>query len=221
MSWTPSFSAASLSTEIPTLDKGMYAARIANASIQGKEGKSYFNIQKARNWNRNEKVFEDVLNEDGTQKYELNCRILIQAVLTSKAAIERLGRDEPSFLRWIDIRFTDDFQLDTARNLQFAKLMETVKLDAKEFLQYVDASNLSKDVPEEIAHQANAEDMVQALEYWKQYFNLVCQALVGQNVKAVIEKRMKPDGTAENIIIESRNVCGFMPYVDGCEDDLV
>ena len=219
--WSPTFSASSLSTEVPTLPAGAYAARIANASITGKEGKQYFGIQKARVWNRETKSFDDVLNEDGSQKYEINARILVQAVLTSKKAIDILGRDEPSFLRWIDIRFDDKFNLDGNKNMQFAKLMDVVGLDYKDFFQYVDASSLNTDVPDEIAHQANASEMVQALDFWRNYFTQVCMAIKDQNVKAVIERKTKTDGSVENVITENRTICGFIKYEDGCENDLI
>jgi len=221
MSWTPSFSASSLSSEVPVLPEGIYAGNLVNVSIIGKENKQYFSIQKARSWNKDTGSMEDVL-ENGEPKYVLSGMILTQVKLTSKKAAKILGRDEPSFVKMINVHFTDDLQPDTGRNQQLKTLLDTLGLGAEPFESYVSFEyDPDIEVPSELSHLANAVDMLNALNYYKELFNVICNSCKDQNVKVAISKVTKADKTTENQIGGGRTSCGFLTYEEGCENDII
>lgn len=222
MSWTPSFSASSLSTETPVLPNGIYAGKLVNVAITGKENKQYFSIRKAQQWDKDAKAMVDVI-ENGEPKYQISGMVLVQAALISKKAQKLLARDEPQFLKMYNINFTDSFQPDTERNQQFANFLVTLGLDKEPFEDYVTFDyDADIEVPEEIAHVPNVIDMLNALNYYKELFTIICNAAKDQNVKVSIEKITKQDKSVVNEISGGRGgACGFLKYETGCEDDYV
>ncbi|MFA6201264.1 MAG: hypothetical protein WC679_12760 [Bacteroidales bacterium] len=218
--WSPSFSASSLSSEVPVLPNGIYAGKLVNVSIVGKENKQYFTIRKAQVWNKEDKKFEDVI-ENGVQKYILSGMILMQVALTSKRAAKTLGRDEPQFVKMLNVTFNDNFNPDDSKNQQVKKFLEVLGLENEPFEQYVSFEfNPEIEVPEELAEVENAIGMLNALEYYRQLFNIICNSCKDQNVKVSIEKKTAADGQVSNEIGGGRTAPGVLKYEAGCEEDL-
>jgi hypothetical protein len=222
--WTPSFSASSLSSEVPTLATGVYAGRLTNVSITGKENKQYFQIRKSQQWNKVAKVFEDVVI-DGEVQYEITGMIMIQGILTSKKAQQVLGRDEPGFFRMINISFTKDMQADESRNQQLANFLSVLGLDKEPFETYVNFEFDSEiTVPSELAEIPNIVNMLNALNYYKELFNIICNSCKDQNVRVHIERVTdKVSGEVTNEVAGGRfsTSCGFLSYEEGSENDVI
>lgn len=219
--FTPNFSTSSISAVVPVLPEGVYAGNLANVSIVGKENKQYFNIQKAQSWNKDIGKMEDVL-ENGLPKYILSGMILMQVKLTSKKAQNILGRDEPSFIKMLNVRFTDNLELDKDKNQQFRTLIDAVGLSSEPFESYVTFEyDPDVEVPTELKDVPNIVDMLNALNYYKDLFNVICNACKDQNVKVAITKVTKADTTTENQIGGGRTSAGVLTYVEGCEDDVI
>ena len=226
--WTPSFDASSLSADVPVLPKGVYAGHIKSAQITGKDNKQFFAIRKKTVWNKEDKQMEPVLDDNGNQAYEINARIMLQVALTSKRAAEILGRDEPVFLRWISINFDDKYQIDKNNNQVYRTLTDVIGITNEDFGSMVAFEfDPEVEVPEELAHVEDAVIMLNALEYWRQYFNFVCNAIKDQDVRVLIEQETASSGAKENFIHGEdkanryTKVCGLLKYEAGCENDLV
>jgi len=218
--WSPSFSASSISSEVPVLSNGIYAGKLTNVSIVGKENKQYFAIRKAQQWDRDLKAWVDVI-ENGEQKYILAGMILVQVVLTSKKAIKVLGRDEPNFIRMLNISFDGNFQPDVSKNQQFKNFLTVLGLENEPFETYV---NFEFDpeiaVPSELESVPNVVTMLNALNYYKELFSIICNTAKDNFVKVSIERSTKQDESIENIISGGRTAaCGFLKYEEGCEND--
>lgn len=222
MSWKPAFSSSALQTEVPVLANGIYAGKLVNVSIVGKENKQYFAIRKAQQWDKDARAMVDVI-ENGEPKYILSGMILVQAALTSKKAQKELGRDEPQFLRMLNISFTDDFNLDKGKNQQFANFLGVLGLEKEPFEDYVSFDfDENIDIPEELSQVPNVVEMLNSLIYHKELFNIICNAAKDKLVKVSIEKVTKQDKSVVNEISGGRGAaCGFLKYEAGCEDDYI
>ena len=222
--WTPAFSASSLSSEVPTLPTGVYAGRLTNVTITGKENKQYFQIRKSQAWNKAAKVFEDVI-VDGVLQYEITGMIMIQGILTSKKAQKVLGRDEPGFFKMLNISFDQNMNPDEQRNQQLANFLSVLGLDKEPFETYVNFEfDPEIEVPSEYAEVPNIVNMLNALNYYKELFNIICNSCKDQNVRVHIERVTdKVSGEVTNEVAGGRfsTSCGFLSYEEGSENDVV
>jgi len=209
----------SLSTARPLLDNGFYAGTIVNASVEGKEGKQYFKIVEEKVWNK------DTGTREPTGDYILSGMIVFGVALTSKKAIKLLQQDEPRFFGNIFLRF-DKETYALQDNIPLGQLLNAVGLGTTNFGEMVDfESDEDIEVPEELESIPDIVSKLNALEYGKQLFELVCQAINNQPVKAKIIKQVSQDNpdTQENVLDRGSSYapfCGVLPYEDGCEEDL-
>lgn len=209
------FNASTLPTEAPLLNTGIYAGKITNASIVSKAGNQFIRFQKLQEWDNDSRTFID------TDEYGIVGSILYGVILTSKKAIETLGRDEPQIYGGaIHLKFENNRLSDV--NPTLGAWLEALDLKNTNFNELV-----SFEFDEEIEIPEGMEsipDIVETLNYvnWlRQYFTEICSQANGLPCKASIEKVSKPTGSFANQIAigKMRDFCGILKYEEGCEND--
>jgi hypothetical protein len=208
---------SSLSTEAPVIDNNFYAAQLTGASIENKDHKSFFKVQEEKKWNKTDKVMEL------TGDWVVSGMLMFSVILTSKLAIKRLQRDEPRiFGSPIFIRF-DKKTYQMLDNPVLGQILEVFDLGGTDFDELVDFEeddNIA--VPPELADVEDIVKKLNAVEYYKALFTLICQSISDLPCRVKIIKRPMRDNpnTQENVIDLSNTFCGLLSYTDGCEEDL-
>lgn len=212
-----SFDTASLSTVAPLLDTGFYAGVIDSPAITGKGGKEFFKIQEEKVWNKNNKEMEL------TGKHQLTGLLMYRAILTSKRAIKELQRDEPMvFGSPIFLRFDADTDkmLDSSTLGNLLKVFDLKETNFDELIDWEYDEDI--EVPTEFESVENIIQKLNALEYYKSFFTVICQSLEGLPCKVNVIKKPTRDNPSiqENSINITASSCGFIPYEEGSEEDL-
>jgi len=212
-----SFSTTSLTTSAPLLDTGFYAGEITAPTISKKTGESFFKIAEEKVWNKGTKSM------DLTGDWVISGMLMYSALLTSKKAIATLQRDDPRvFASPIFLRF-DKKSYGLENNQVVAQLLELVELSQEELAESIDWENDDAiEVPEALANVPDIVTMLNALEYHKAIFTSLCQAIDGLAVKVNVVKKPQRDNPSmqENVLNLSPSFCAFVPYEDGCEEDV-
>jgi len=216
------FDTSSISTVVPLLPTGFYAGEITGATIEGKGGKEFVKVQAEKKWNAADKEMQL------TGDFEVAGMFMYSAILSSKKAIHILQRDEPRifggmfFLRY-NKAGENGFALDPAANVPFGDLLKVTGLTDTDFAELIAWEYDEEiEVPEEFADVEDIVLMLNAAEYSKAILTVVCQSINGMQVKVNVVKKANRDNAnvQENSINVSRQSCGLLPYVDGCEEDL-
>jgi len=208
----------SLSTEKPTLDNGLYAGVIRNATTSIGQDNTIAVVKK-KVWNKNAKVMEE------TDEYIIGGRFQYGATLTSKKASKLLQRDEPVvFGGQIFLNFDESFKL--ANSYVLGAFLTALGLHEVNFSESVDWDyDENIEVPEELQSVPQIVEMLNSVAYHRALFDLIANTVNLQPalVKVVKQPNYKTPEVLENVIdrgTASAPFCGILPYVEGSENDL-
>lgn len=210
---------SSFAATAPLLDDGYYAGQLINVSTKRGQNDTITYVEK--------KEYQKGSREGvPTGEFVLRGSINFGAVLTSKKAIKTLQRDEPKvFNGSISLKF-DDKTFILQPNHVLKSWLDALGIGGEDFSQSVDWQwDDNIEVPEELSHLSYAVDLLNAVTYYRAYFDLVCQAAVNIPVKVAVKRQpnYKNKEVEENVINCGNSFqpfCGIISYVDGAENDL-
>lgn len=214
------FDTTSLATAAPLLNEGVYAGVVTNATISGKEGKQYINVNKEVKWNSSLKKMEET-GESIIQGF-----LMYSTVLTSKKAIKTLQMDEPYLYGGI-IRLEFDKETFVLKpNHVLGQFLTALDLQDVKFTDSVDWEyNEDIKVPEELTLVPRIVDMLNSVNYQRALFTLIANAANNHPVRVSVVKR--PNRQTPEIMENAINLgtfsapfCGILHYVENCEMDL-
>jgi hypothetical protein len=243
------FNTTALATAPLTIEAGIYAGQVCNASIASKEGKSYFAICQDTIWD--DKATNEKTGKKGasipTGEYTLRGSIFYGAILTSKKAIQELQRDEPKvFGGQIRLEYyssgtilvnkageEEDASFFPKESYVLGAFLEALGLLEHDFNADVDFEyneNIlegiepSEEYPAELLAKPYATELFNSLAYQKALFAPIAEAANHVPVKVMVTKQASRQNKTlmENVIDTGRynSQCGLLPYTEGAENDL-
>ncbi len=226
-------SISEMATEIPLLDKSIYAGVITGAAVVGKENKQHIVVgRETGKWNKD--LVNPVTNRQGMFEYVgdadnlvITGTIYFGATLNSKSAIQQLQIDEPKvFGGQIRLNFDKEtLALNLKTNPVFVNWLIALGLQDVDFASQVDFEyDDNIEVPEEWAHIPNIVDILNSRVYQVAYLSLVCDAANNLPCKVSVERVPESKGSTVQVnTISTGNFNSFggvLAYVDGDENDL-
>jgi len=209
----------SLSTEKPTLENGLYAGVIRNATTSIGQDNTIA-VVKEKERNKVTKAMEE------TGRYIISGRFQYGATLTSKKASKTLQRDEPVvFGGQIYLNF-DKEKYTLADSHVLGAFLTALGLHEVNFAESVDWEyDDNIEVPAELQSVPNIETMLNSVNYHRALFDVIANTVNLQPalVKVVKQPNYKTPEVLENVIDRgtfSAPFCGILPYVEGFENDL-
>ncbi len=211
-----------MSSKVPMLPAGVYAASIIGATIDGKEGKQYINVVEEEVYDKKIKAMVP------TGKYVLKGLMMFGVIIKSEKAKQILLQDEPRLYGgMIPLTFNqEDGTLALKNNVKFKQLLDVTGLDYKEFQESVDTSILDDvEIPEELQDVDNIDTLYQSAVYHRELFNMIANAINNMDVrvKVIVRQNRQDNSVKENAIDPGtfqQPSIGLLPYVPGCEEDL-
>lgn len=188
------FDTTTIATVKPLLEEGVYTGTMVGASVVGKENKQHINIVKETTWNAATKKFEE------TGEWVIEGNIYFGVALDDIRAIQQLQQDEPrvyggrirlNFFKLLDEQgnVSDKAYFLNADHI-YGSWQHALGLDEINFCESVDFEfNDDIEVPEDLVEVPDVVAMLNALEYHRQMFNIVCESANSTPVRVCVAKQ--------------------------------
>lgn len=206
---------------LPTIPEGVYVGELTNAAIAGKNDKNYIRIEKETVWNKD--AIAEKTGKKGafveTGDYILAGDIYYSVTLKDSPD-QVLPMDEmPMRLGRVKLVFDKDTFTFSEASDKFGPLNRVYKQfitatgvdpDALGLNEAVSYAGEEIEVPEELAGVPNIQEMLQYLTWYREYFNLVCEAISGQQVKVKVKEIADRDNPTVMVnVIDTGNYNSF------------
>lgn len=201
---------------MPTIPDGVYIGDITGASVMGKGDKSYINVVPETQWDK-----EAVNEKSGktgsfvpTGDYIIQGDIYYRMTLKSEEQETPLPMDEMTipmgrvklFFNKEDYAFSEEVDSYGPVNRVFKQFIEASGLplevldEINEAVSYTGEDEI--EVPEELQNVPNIVEMLHYVNFYREYFSLVCEQINGRKVRTKIkeEKNYRDPSQMANVV---------------------